>query len=165
MQATTYFTLNCVACNFTYGATDGKSDRVELKVGDDVQLMYVVDNGVPTFLDWDLFKIATRKNNILEEAIVKRIFRYPPNEVIAKNLEKFNECAIVNCLKKITFDDMKEVLIDYLNFWYENYSIGIKHCDVEKVCKSLWKETSFLDTAPRDHIISMLQGYGKMRKI
>ena len=150
-------------CNFTYGTTDGKSDRVELKVGEDVHLMYVVDDGVLTFLDWELFKVATRKNNILEEAVVKRIFRYPPNEVIAKNLEKFNECAIVNCLRKITFDDMKEALVDYLNFWYDNY--GIKHCDVVKVCKSLWKETSFTDTAPRDQIIGMLQRSGKMTKI
>lgn len=149
--------------DFTYGATDGKSDRVELKVGDDIQLMYVVDNGIPTFLDWDLFKIATRNNNILEEAIVKRIFRYPPNEVIAENLKQFNKCAEVNCLRKITFDDMKEGLIDYLNFWYENY--GIKQSDVRMVCESLWKETSFTDTAPRDQIIGMLQGYGKMRKI
>ena len=148
--------------NYTYGITDGGNDTLKLKVNDTVSLMYKIDNGVPTFLDWDLFKIATRHNNILEEAIVKRIFMYPPNEVIAENLEMFNKCADHNGLKIITFDDMREVLVRYLNFAYDNY--GIQHCDVDIICRSLWRKTAFTDTSPRYHIISMLQNSGKMNK-
>jgi len=141
---------------------NSKINNEWIKVGD--MIMYEIVNGIPVYLDWNLFLAVKTHNHVLEEAIVRRIINHPPDSSILENLELFNKWADANTCKRINSEEMKNVIISYLNYRYDHCG-GSDDCDVGVVCRTLWNETQFTDTAPRDEIITRLQNADKMMPI
>ena len=90
------------------------------------------------------------------------IIQNPLPDILSKQCEKFNTVCSFNNLSSISVDDMKWALVTYLEECYES---DPRHMDVKMVCKSNWENTAFLDTAPRDRILTMLEQAGKIRKL
>lgn len=90
------------------------------------------------------------------------IINNPTHECIIEQLQYFNRLFECNEYTKISYDDMKRALVEYVT---QQYCIfGTDSMDVSDVVKSNWVEISFSDTAPRDDIFLLLKQSGKITK-